>query len=70
MNFVIAIRKDDGDKWINIAGRFPIESEVLNDWYLIDVEAEDLAQAVRIAKVKRATIIAGSHYDLEEEEGE
>ena len=70
MNFVIAIHKDDGDKWISLVGRFPIEDEVLKGWYLIDVEAEDLAHAVRIAKVKRATIIAGSHYDLEEEEGE
>ena len=54
---IIAIHKQDGNRWIPIKARFPMETEVLEDFYLIEVKAPDLATAVRIAKIQRARVI-------------
>ena len=47
---IIAIHKDDPDRWVQCAKRFPLEAEVLEDYYLFETNVDNLEAAVRIAR--------------------
>lgn len=52
---IIAIHKDNPNKWVQLAVNAPLEEEILEDWYIFDMpEVHDLPTAVRIAKINQS----------------
>lgn len=60
MTFAIAISKDDEDRWLQLAdiGSFEEETLAPEYFYFRIEDADDLASAVRIAKILRARKLA------------
>ena len=51
--FIIAVHKQDINRWLDLTARAPLEEEVLApDWYLFTVRAEDLQDAAERAQAK------------------
>ena len=61
--FIIAIKKNDPEYWLSLAERFPMEDETLGDFFLFTIRAEDLGAAVRVAKIRRAALLAKSAHE-------
>lgn len=64
MNFLIAISKEDSHKWLTTYKGFP--KELLQEYYVFSIEAEDLLSAVKGAKGRRA-ILTNSGYEPTDE---
>ena len=62
---IIAINKENQDKFLFLQAVFPLEEECLINYFIFDFpEIEDKAQAVRLAKIRRSAILVGiSGYD-------
>ena len=66
-NFIIAINKDDESRWLMLKGKFPLEEECLDNYFLFDIYAYSLSQAVSLAKIKRVIRLNNSNYEPEDE---
>lgn len=49
---IIAVHKDDPNKWVQLTAAAPLETEVLDTWYIFKMpDIKDLPSAVRVAKL-------------------